>query len=243
MLFYKYIKVRQQRFFSVWHTTFGHLWSMLKPHDWICNIWYVFSFFMSETKIPDSVESYRGNPWKQLCVHWPHTATIWSPVGVPTKQLAFWWACCTPHYQLELVLWLGLNDPIYPPFLTYCCIQVLIVMVVCQSFLRCKSWGLFSGFSSVIVPIIEQNSAVSMISQLPPSGYFTLIDSVFCVHRYSIKVLAKCTDKPVLQFINDETTLLERKHDIVDIFWVLCSTALLKQDPACPGCQCTQPGG
>ena len=54
---------------------------------------------MTETKIPDPVESYRGHPWKQLRVHWPYPATIRSPVGVSSKQLAFWWAPCTPSWK------------------------------------------------------------------------------------------------------------------------------------------------
>lgn len=86
-----------------------------------------------------------------------------------------------------------------------------------------------------------------MTSPLPPSGYFMLIDrrSVFCVYGHSIKVSAMSvvmTDQPVPQLINDETPLPHCKHNIVDIFWVLFLTNLLKQDPACPGDCVHSPG-
>lgn len=84
---------------------------------------------------------------------------------------------------------------------------------------------------------------------MTPSGYFTLIYRFFfylfqrCVH--CIKALAAfvfATDQLVPQLKEKETALLLCKHNIVDIFWVLFSTALFKQDPTCPG-DCTQPRG
>ncbi len=50
------------------------------------------------------------------------------------------------------------------------------------------------------------------------------------------------TDQPVPPLINDETPLPHCKHNIVDIFWVLFLTNLLKQDPACPGAYVHSPG-
>lgn len=50
-----------------------------------------FCVFTAETKIPDSVESHWWHLWKQLCVHWPHTAAVRSPEGISKEQLAFRW--------------------------------------------------------------------------------------------------------------------------------------------------------
>lgn len=46
------------------------------------------------------------------------------------------------------------------------------------------------------------------------------------------------TDQLVPELNEKETTLLLCKHNIVDVFWVLFSTALFKQDPTRPG-DCT----
>lgn len=43
------------------------------------------------------------------------------------------------------------------------------------------------------------------------------------------------TNQLAPRLINDETLLPLSKLNIVDIFWVLFLTNLLKQDPACPG--------
>lgn len=50
------------------------------------------------------------------------------------------------------------------------------------------------------------------------------------------------TNQPVPQLINDETLLPHCKHNMVDTFWVLFLTNLLKQDPACPGACVHSPG-
>lgn len=76
---------------------------------------------------------------------------------------------------------------------------------------------------------------------LIPSSYISLIYPFSfqrCIH--SIKVLALC-ERLVQQLKKKEKTLLQCKYD-VDIFWVLFSTVLLKQDPTRPG-DCTKPEG
>lgn len=92
--------------------------------------------------------------------------------------------------------------------------------------------------------VIKPNSAVGMTS--PPSGYYMLIDRhSVSVCGHSIKALAMSvviTNQPVPQLINDETLLPHCKHIMLDTFWVLFLTNLLKQDPACPGACVHSPG-
>lgn len=89
--------------------------------------------FPPETQVPDSVESYRGHPRQQLCVHWPHPATIRSRMGVSQRQLAIWWAP-----SLESCVMCTDLAPIFPAICHVWHTTALQVMC-CISCLRCKS--------------------------------------------------------------------------------------------------------
>lgn len=168
MLFYKYMQVRRLGTMPAW-STLSHYILMkgkIKKQRWACSnlgssflslinvsVFVVFfSAFAPETKISHSVEGYWGHPWKQLCVHWPHPATVRSSVGVSKKQLTFWWASSTPCTGAsQYLLFLTLKC-------TCCCL--------CGKSLWEKMDAFKRVFVSVIDEIMKPNSALSMTSSL-----------------------------------------------------------------------------
>lgn len=88
MLFYKYMQVDK---YMRGRACRKPITSFVKKAKQKNTIFFVFPF-VTETQIPDSVESYRGHPWKQLRVHWPDPTPVRSSVGVSSEQLAVRWA-------------------------------------------------------------------------------------------------------------------------------------------------------